>query len=463
MSPEQLEPAEALFYLANERMENGDWNGAQKLLLQARELDPDLAEVHANLAYVQAAMGAAIQAEASYARALAIAPDMVQLHINLGTLLLEQKRLQEAISAFEQALALDSDCVAAWSNLGGLYASMHMDAQAETCCRTAMRLDPGHAKARFNLAYVLLRQGAWEEGWACFEARDWYAAMAARMPCPRWQGAGLAGRSILLVFEAGHGDVIQFCRYVPLLKRLGATNVALLCHPALVRLMHSVEGLDHVLSLDHPLPDDAPVRWDWWCPLLSLPFHLQTRVDSLPAALPYLRAEPKLVQLWREALPLKGPRVGLVWTGNPKFENDKDRSLSDWRVLQALLQVEGVTFISLQKGAGEGQALSAAAQAGVQALGHRMHDFADAAAIVSQLDLVVSVDTAMAHLAGALKVPCWVLLPHYKTDWRWLQARDDSPWYPGVMRLFRQGSDEDWSPVIAQLVTALQKWVHSTP
>ncbi|QDL54874.1 tetratricopeptide repeat protein [Rhodoferax aquaticus] len=454
---------EDLFFQANGLMEHGQFGEAKHLLLQALDQDPDWAEVHANLAYACAELGETVQAEQCYLRALELAPHAVQLHINVGTLLAEQKRLQEAIAHFEWAISLEPDCVAAWSNLGGVYAGMHRNAQAEQCCRRALELDPGHAKARFNLAYVLLRRGDLEEGWACFEARDWYAAMAAKLHAPRWDGSPLAGQSVLLVCEAGYGDVMQFCRYVPVLKHLGASRVSLLCQPPLVRIMQGLEGLDHVLNLNAPLPE---LHWDCWCPLLSLPFHLQTRLHTIPGTLPYLHATPKRRTLWQSLLPSKGFKVGLVWKGNPRFENDADRSLKHLSVLGPLFQVPGVAFISLQKGVEGAHTLEAPELGDVghmTAIGERLHDFADTAALVANLDLVITVDTAVAHLTGALNIPCWVLLPHYKTDWRWLQDRSDSPWYPGVMRLFRQGPDEDWAPVVAELTAALHERMGGTP
>jgi ADP-heptose:LPS heptosyltransferase len=314
-------------------------------------------------------------------------------------------------------------------------------------------LDTTYAKAHFNLSYLLLRQGRFEEGWQCLEARDWYAALANRLSCPRWQGQSLVGKSMLIGYEAGHGDMIQFCRYAKLLKTQGVAHITLLCHPALKTLLLTLDSVDVVIAFDESLPEFA---WDFWTPLLSLPFYCQTRAESIPAEIPYLQADAALLAKWRAVLPEGKLRVGLVWKGSPNFENDAERSLASLDLLAPLGAVKQVSFVSLQKGAGEQEAMQAPAGLSLLHLGSQMRDFADAAAIVENLDLVICVDTAMAHLTAALGRPCWLLLPNYMTDWRWLAEGASSMWYPGVMRLFRQPVSGDWAPVIAELVKALE-------
>jgi hypothetical protein len=217
--------------------------------------------------------------------------------------------------------------------------------------------------------------------------------------------------------------------------------------------MRSLDGLDIVCSFDEAL---APQPFDYWMPLLSAPHHLGTRADTVPARLPYLHAEPARRARWANHLPVtQALRVGLVWKGNPQFENDCDRSLPHLQTLEPLWSIPGIQWISLQKGAGEDEVAERQTQQPLTALGSRMQDFADAAAIVTQLDLVITVDTAMAHLAGALGKPCWLLLPWYMTDWRWGTSGTQSIWYPDAMRLFRQSREGDWTPVIAELTRAL--------
>ncbi|APW42387.1 tetratricopeptide repeat protein [Rhodoferax saidenbachensis] len=444
---------EALFDQGNQAMAEGDNALAEACFRTALQLAPDTAEIHANLAFLLDASGDVAQAEACYQRAIACNPDIAQIHLNLGSLLTVQKRLMEAEAAFTRAITLEPDVAGGWSNLGGLYSGMQRNAEAELCCRQALLRDPQHAKARFNLACVLLRQGRLEEGWVCLEARDWYAPLQAHLDIPRWQGEPLTGKSILIGLEAGQGDMIQFARYAALLKSRGAARVTLLCHASLKTLFTSLQGVDEVLAFDEAIPRTG---WDCWTPAISIPLHCATRIDAIPASLPYLHAAPELMAQWRARLPAQGLRVGLVWKGNPRFENDFDRSLQGLHMLAPLTQVEGVSFISLQKGQGEEEALCPPTGFDVLPLGSQLADFADTAAVVAQLDLVISVDTAVAHLAGALNKPVWLLLPYYKTDWRWLQDRTDSLWYPGCMRLFRQSASENWAPVVEEVRVALQ-------
>lgn len=445
--------AENLFHDGTRHLGAGDFIAAENCFRAAVALLPDFSEAHGNLGFVLDHQGKLDQAEACYRHALMLDPSCAPIHLNLGALLANQQRFEPAQAAYLEAIRCDLKSPAAWSNLGALYAAMKQDAEAEACLRRSLELDDSYAKARFNLSYVLLRQGRFEEGWACLEARDWYAALASHLACPLWQGESLAGKSLLIVYEAGHGDMIQFCRYAQLLKAQGSASITLLCHPALKTLLMTLAGVDVVLAFDEKVPQAA---WDFWTPLMSLPHRLQTRADSIPAQIPYLHASPELVEKWRPMLPSEGLRVGLVWRGNPKFDNDAARSIPSLAMLAPLGTVAGVRFISLQKGAGEEEARQPPLALDLVDLGSKMMDFSDAAAIVSHLDLVICVDTAVAHLSGALGKPCWLMLPDYMADWRWLKDGVDSPWYPKVMRLFRHKQMGDWTSVIADVRTALQ-------
>lgn len=449
------------FAIGCERLAAGDEAGAEAAFRNALAIDPDCAEAHGNLGFVLEARGALEEAEACYRRSLALKPALPDIQINLAMLLAGRRRFAEAEAACRKAIALAPDWPHVWTDTGILYACLKREAEAEACYREALALDAENAGARFNLSYLLLRQGRFAEGWQCLEARNWYAGLAGRLDCPRWQGEALAGKALLVCPEAGHGDLIQFCRYVPLLKARGAARITLWCHPALKRLFATLGGVDAVVGLNEEIPD----AHDFWVPALSLPYRFGTRLDTIPASIPYLRAAPDDVARWTARLaqhdssaggsPL---RVGLVWKGNPRFENDADRSLPGLHLLAPLGAVAGVRFFSLQKGAGEDEALAPPAQLPLVHLGGGIEDFADSAAIVAGLDLVISVDTAVAHLAGALGKPCWILLSEYKTDWRWLTDRCDSPWYPGTARLFRQTTAGDWAPVVAEIAAALAAW-----
>ena len=435
-------------------MTAGEYDQAEQCFRAAIRIAPDVAELYVNLGLILEKRADPLAAENCYRQAIGQNANLTEAHLNLGVLLAAQKRFQGAESAYLQALYLVPDSVSAWSNLGVLYACMKRENEAEDCYRHAMQLNPHHALAQFNLSYLLLRQGRFTEGWKYLDQREWLPRLQAHLGLPRWQGEALAGRSILMGIEAGHGDMIQFCRFASELKKRGAARVGLLCHPALKTLFSTLAGVDTIYALDEPLSTGS---WDFWVAPMSIPRHCEIRLETIPASLPYLFAPVAHLAKWQNRLPLAGFRVGLVWKGNPKFDNDADRSLPSLATLAPLAEVKGVHFISLQKGAGEQEILPVPAGMNLHQWDADISDFADTAAIMTHLDLVISVDTAAAHLAGALGIPCWVLLPDYKTDWRWLTARTDSPWYPGVMRLFRQTKMGHWTDVVLQLREALEQ------
>ncbi len=454
--------AEAFYHEGNRHQLAGAVTEAERCFREALRLQPTLAEAHTNLGLLLEQRRALAEAEQHYRAAIHLHGRNAKPHLNLGALLAGQKRFVEAEAAYRRALALAPDSPAAWSNLGVLQAGRRRERDAERSYRQALALDAGHQPARFNLGYLLLRQGRFAEGWRCLEARKWRARLEKMIPGPRWQGEPLEGRSLLIVFEAGHGDMIQFCRYAAVLKAKGAARIILLCHPALKTLLATLESVDAVIALNE---GGHLSGYDFWTLPLSIPLHCRTRLDSIPADLPYLRADARLVEKWSAVLAPECRagdfRVGLVWRGNPNFENDADRSLPDLRTLEPLGAVAGARFISLQKDAGEAEAACPPAGLPVLPLGPQISDFADAAAVLENLDLVICVDTAIAHLAGAMGKPCWVLLPDYMTDWRWLTARADSPWYPRVMRLFRQPRMGEWGEVVGAVRGALRDVVAS--
>lgn len=429
-SPHARRQAEILFMQANRHLADGDFPGAETCLARASELAPDSAEIWTNLALLKERAGQLAQAEACHRHALALLPGNQQILHNLGLLLFKARRFDEAETLCRLAVdeAADIERAGALSNLGVLLACTGREAQAEHCYRLAIKADAGDAKASFNLSYLLLRQGRMEEGWRMLEYRPQSPTLSAYFNCPRWQGEPLQGKQLVICLEAGHGDLIQFCRYVALLP--GAV-ITLICHPALKSLMATLSGVAKLYAFDEQI---APTHWDYWVPVLSLPGLCGTRPDNIPAAIPYLSADPARAASWAARLPAGRMTVGLAWKGNPDFENDADRSLPSLATLEPLGAVAGVQFVSLQKGPGEDDTSAAL---DLLPLGADLLDFADTAALIASLDLVISVDTAVAHLAGALGKPCWVLLPAYRCDWRWLAGRVDTPWYP-AMRLFRQ-------------------------
>jgi Tfp pilus assembly protein PilF len=476
MSPPETTPTfetvEQLFTRGNQCLAAGEMAAAATAYRAALAIDPTQAALHGNLALALDEAGDAATAEHHYRQALTLEPEQAQLWINYGVLLLQGKRLDEAEAALRQALALAPHDTSALSNLGVLLAQQYRDDEAETTLREALRRQPEHRNAAYNLAYLLLRQGRLDEGWLRLEQRDRHGALAERLakqlPCPRWRGEPLQGRSLLIALEAGHGDMVHFCRYAALAKAAGARRVTVLCHPALATLFTTLDGCDQAIRFDQGLPEGdggQAETFDYWVPPLSLPYLFATRPDTIPATLPYLHADPARVARWapRLATPSGVLKVGLVWKGNANFENDTERSLPGLATLAPLGQTPGVAFFSLQKGAGEDEATSPPPELPLTPLGGDLVDFADTAAVIAQLDLLITVDTAVAHLAGALNKPCWLLLPWYLPDWRWFQDRDDSPWYPGVMRLFRQPAMGDWGSVVAQVADALRDRAGRTP
>ncbi|ASL47523.1 Lipoprotein NlpI [Burkholderia sp. AD24] len=410
---------------------------------------PDYAEAHYNLGIVLAKLERFGDAERAYREALRWRPDIVQAHNNLGCVLRLLDRLPEAIEAFTQALALCPDLAEAHYNLGAAAAQLGRLTEAESAYRRALALIPAYGDAKFGLAVLLLSMGRFEEGWQLYEFRYFQPGFVHyktrdMLGCPQWGGETLADKTLLVWQEDGLGDMIQFSRYFALLKAQGAKRIEFACMPALHRLMASVDGIDAVVDHDTALARTS--GYDCWTSLMSAPLHLRTLIDTIPRPT-RLSAEPALVERWQPALDAlpAGRKIGLVWKGNVAHHNDANRSVPSLSMLAPLWTVPGLSFVSLQKGQGEDEARNPPASQPLLHLGSQLNDFADTAAIIDQLDLVICVDTSTAHLAASLGKPCWVMLPEKDIDWRWMHERSDSPWYPHTLRLFRRAPNEDWS------------------
>lgn len=450
-----------ILFARTERVEE-----AERSYRQAIALNPASAEAYANLGLLLESCNRIDHAEQCQRKALSLNPSSAEIHSNLANLLCLLERTEEAEQAYRQAITLKPHSAAAYSNLGVLEANAYRDAEAEQNFRRAIALEPRYQLARLNLAMLLLAQGRLREGWGYNEARfhpdlpEPDAPMPA-LPFSQWQGESLAGKSLLVCPEQGFGDMIQFCRYLPLLKERGAAHITLVCRKALVSLMSTLEGVDAVFAI----ADAVAAAHDFWTLPMSLPLHCNTDLSSIPACIPYLHVPVERRAAWSPRLPQANDkfRVGLVWKGNPMHANDSKRSLPGLSALAPLWAVSGVQFVSLQVGGGAAEARNRPAAQDLMDLGSEIGDFADTAAILERLDLLITVDTAAAHLAGALGKRCWVLLPAYRTDWRWMRARSDSPWYPGGMRLFRQASGQNWDATIEDVAQALHELLALTP
>ena len=442
---------EAHSNLGNAFQEQGRLDEAVASCQQALRLKPDSAEAHHNLGIVLGKQDKLDEAVASFQQTLRLKPDYPDAHHNLGVVLEKQDRFDEAIARYQQALRLKPDYPEAHNDLGIVLGKQGRLEEAAACYQQAVRLKPDYPEAHWNLALAWLQMGRFEQGWAGYEWR-WKCKEFGSLPPfqpPLWDSSPLDGRTILVHAEQGLGDTLQFIRYVPSVRQRGG-HVILMCQPPLVRLLTRSPGIERLLAHGDPLPE-----FDVHTPLLSLPRLLGTTLESVPADVPYLEAEPQLVEAWRQRLdPYPGFKIGIVWQGNPKFRLDRFRS-APLTEFAPLARVPGVHLFSLQKGPGAEQLAALTDRFPVTDLGSGLDDFVDTAAVLKNLDLVVSVDTAVAHLAGALGIPVWVALPS-ASDWRWLMDREDSPWYPS-MRLFRQDKPGDWAGVFAEIRVAAEK------
>jgi tetratricopeptide (TPR) repeat protein len=479
--------AQALYPYGLLLLGSGRCNEAAAVLARAAALRPDHEGVRMNLARAQLGarqMGAALgtaeailaaapanveanvirgsalsalcrpaEAIGAFERAIALEPGHAAAHLNLGNALVDLDRLAEAERYCRAAIRLDPSLVEAHASLGFILTSAGRLAEAIEACEVAIGLRPDFAEAHWNQATALLLAGDFRRGFRKYEWRkqhDRFRRDFIDLPGPVWQGEPARGRTILVHAEQGLGDTIQLARYLPLIAARGARPV-LACDRRLVPLLGQ---LGAVVAKDQPLPG-----YDLWIDQMSLPRVFGTDPHTIPSVGGYLRADPERMRAVRAVLP-EERAIGLVWAGNPAHSNDARRSLPVEQ-LERLLAVPGCRFVSLQVGPRSGEA---GALAGVADLSSVLLDYAATAAVVAQLALVITVDTSVAHLAGALGKPCWVMLP-FAPDWRWMLAHhEESPWYKS-MRLFRQESPGEWGGVVSEVIEAIERWslgsVHS--
>jgi tetratricopeptide (TPR) repeat protein len=465
-------------------------DGAIAAYRTAIRIKPDFAEAHLNSGNALMTLNWLDDAIAAYRLAIHFKPDYVEAHLNVGNALRDQGRYEDAIAAYHTAISYDSNCADAYCNLGIAlkesgnlddavtaygtalklrpdYADAHSNLGnllTELACfndaldafATAIRIEPNLANAHFNESRTRLLLGDFRLGWQKFEWRwdpEFKNFDKRKFDRPRWDGSPLNGKRILIHAEQGLGDTIQFCRYVEMVASRGG-RVVLEVPPQLVRLLSKLRGVDTLAITGNSLPE-----YDFHCPLMSLPLVFGTELDTIPADIPYLPIDPIRIAQWRDKLGTHSSlRVGLTWAGNPRRHMpsvnaiDRQRSLQFTQLI-SLLDLPSIEFYSLQLGD----------DAASQLNGHprvvdhtpALTDFCETAALIANLDLVISVDTSVAHLAGAMGKPIWLLNRH-NSCWRWMVDRNDTPWYP-TMRIFRQPSLGDWENAIRDIRLALEQ------
>jgi tetratricopeptide (TPR) repeat protein len=477
---------DALHGLGQIKYLRGNLATALALIQEALRVDRGRAEGFASLGLVFYSLKEFGRALRSCDEGLRLAPENAELRNRRGVALLELGRTREALLDFERVLRDDPENLDALGNRGNALFKLNRPAQAIEVYDWALerkptdaalltnraialrRLDrphealmsaaraiaekPDFAPARFVEASVRLALGDFAAGWRGYEWR-WGGALAQqrrKFAAPLWLGdQSLDGKTILLHAEQGFGDTIQFVRYAPLLAERGA-RVVLEVQPQLVRLLSGMSGVETALARREPLP-----RFDYHCPLLSLPLALGTELPTIPAAVPYIVPPVDQIAIWRQRLPQQRPLIGVAWSGERAHDNDVNRSIG-LAALAPLLDLPDVQFVSLAHDLREDDAPYLGGRADLLQIGRHFSDFADTAAAIAQLDAVISVDTSVAHLAGAMAKPLFLLLP-FAADFRWLRERQDSPWYP-TARLFRQQRFGDWTGAVQEVVAEVSRF-----
>jgi tetratricopeptide (TPR) repeat protein len=432
------------------------WEDAAASFRQAIALRPHHAEAYSNLGSALRELGQIEEAAASLRQALRLRPDFAEAHGGLAMALSQQGDLDGALASCQEALRLRPELASAHLSMGFILSELGRRPEALACCQRALELQPDMPDAHKNRSLVWLLEGKLTEGWAEYEWR-WKCPELPERPFvqPLWDGSPLAGKTILLHAEQGLGDTLHFIRYAPMVEERGG-RVIVVCQRPLVSLLSGSPGVERVVAQGDPLP-----AFDTHAPLLGLPRIFGTTLENIPAHVPYLSAEPRLVERWREELGASPElKVGIAWQGSRTHRRDRGRSipLSQFAPLAAL---DGVRLYSLQKNYGQEQIAQVDFGHKIVDLSPRLETFVDTAAVVENLDLVICCDTSVAHLAGALGKPVWVAVATVP-DWRWLLDRDDSPWYP-TMRLFRQPHRGDWRPVFRNIVAALAERTGRSP
>jgi Tfp pilus assembly protein PilF len=487
----RVEPCrpEALHALGIIAFQLKKYENASSLIGKAIENKPKVPQFHYNLGLVFISLKRQEKAIQAFKMAIEINPDYADAHYNLGLALKKQQQFEKAVLNFKQVIKLTPDDADAYYNLGNTYEALdrHEPAaenyrlaikkngafsgafnnlalvlkamgridEAISHFREAVRLQPSFAEAHWNLSLALLINGQFEEGWKEHEWRFRRGEKSTIYPydfaIPLWAGSRFGGKRLFVHSEQGFGDTFQFIRYLPMVKHLGGTVVFETFGP-LLEIIKGFPGIDKLVEIS---PDRRHVEiCDYYVPLMSLPMLFTTDIPTIPSNFPYIFADPEKVEQWKNRINKKGYKIGIVWAGKPEHENDGNRSCT-LEYFSPLTGIPGVVIYGLQKGDAARQAETLDGMKKIINFDRELTGFSETAAAIENLDLVISVDTALVHLAGAMGKPVWTLLP-YAPDWRWLLERKDSPWYP-TMRLFQQPARGDWGAVFDKVKYELQK------
>jgi tetratricopeptide (TPR) repeat protein len=439
----------AYYNLGNVYRDKGQINEAFRCYQKVIQINPMHAEAYINMGIIHRAQRRFHEEIKCYQKAIQINPHSAEAFFNLGHAFFDKEQFDKALACYEKVTLLNPSFSRAYMNLGLVLRIKGRHEEALACYQEAIRLSPDNAEAHWNMANVLLLTGNFKPGWKeyvwlwktvdCKKQRREFSQ-------PAWNGSDIKGRTILLYSEYGFGDTIQFIRFAQLIAERGA-KVIVECQRELVSLLQDSEGIQKVIPQGDKLPN-----FDLRCSLMMLPVLFDTAIDNIPNKTPYLAAKPASVATWRERLLHDDShlKVGLVWSGV-----STSRKFCSLETFAPLAQLKCISFYSLQKGEAVKEVLNTPKGMRLYDYSNEITDFSDTAALIENLDLVISIDTSVAHLAGALGKPVWTLLP-FVPDWRWLLNRKDSPWYP-TMKLFRQPSLGDWKSVIDKVLDNLQK------
>ena len=429
----------------------GKFEEAIKAYRQAVSIKPDYAEAYNNMGNAFLSQRRYADAVETYNQALLLNPDDVEAYNSMAVALQYLGKYSAAIVACNQALTLKPDYARAYNTMASVLLKKGCNIESIDNYRLALRLKPDYAEAHTNLGMALLLNSRFEEGWAEYRWRlniDSAINPCLQLPC--WDGSSFVGKRLLVRYEQGFGDNIQFIRYLPMVKSRGGTVICQMLRP-LTGLLRDFPGIDELM--DDSSDSETAFLCDFYVPLLELPGIFGTTLETIPETVPYLHADPVKAEQWRKKLKGTGFKVGIVWAGKPVHTEDNNRSCQLTHFIP-LSKIPNVLLYGLQKGEAAGQVRDLSGIISILNLADELHDFTDTAAAIENLDLIISVDTAVLHLAGAMGKPAWAVLP-FTPDWRWMLTRKDSPWYP-TMRLFRQEEWAQWGPVFENISRELR-------